>query len=220
MFFLFGVSFTKAPVIVFFNFADSLNESTIYRQTIKFYYIIFYPIILCAIYYHLSLQRKIKKEMTDLLKLENQVCFPVYALAKEIINQYRAFLDQLDLTYPQYLVMLVLWEHKEQTVNQIGEKLRLDSGTLTPLLKRLEQKGIVSRSRSTRDERVVNITLTEVGEELKVRAKHLPENLMASMQVPMEELKALKESVEKILNIIHKKDCSGSGKHTCTGQKE
>ncbi|TWV11084.1 MarR family transcriptional regulator [Bacteroidaceae bacterium HV4-6-C5C] len=158
--------------------------------------------------------------MTDLLKLENQVCFPVYALAKEIINQYRAFLDQLDLTYPQYLVMLVLWEHKEQTVNQIGEKLRLDSGTLTPLLKRLEQKGIVSRSRSTRDERVVNITLTEVGEELKVRAKHLPENLMASMQVPMEELKALKESVEKILNIIHKKDCSGSGKHTCTGQKE
>lgn len=158
--------------------------------------------------------------MRDLLKLENQVCFPVYALAKEIINQYRTFLDQLGLTYPQYLVMLVLWEHKEQTVNQIGEKLRLDSGTLTPLLKRLEQKGIVSRSRSTRDERVVNITLTEVGEELKVRAKHLPESLMASMQVPIEELKALKESVEKILDIIHKKNGDGGCRHACTDQKQ
>lgn len=158
--------------------------------------------------------------MGDLLKLENQVCFPVYALAKEIINQYRTFLDELDLTYPQYLVMLVLWEHKEQTVNQIGEKLRLDSGTLTPLLKRLEQKGIVSRSRSTRDERVVNITLTEAGEELKARAKNLPESLMASMQIPMEELKALKQTVEKILNILHKKDGNGECKHTCPGQKE
>ncbi len=158
--------------------------------------------------------------MADLLKLENQVCFPVYALAKEIINQYRTFLDKLDLTYPQYLVMLVLWEHKEQTVTQIGEKLRLDSGTLTPLLKRLEQKGIVSRSRSTCDERVVNITLTETGKELKAKAKDLPKSLMESMQVPMEELKTLKESVERILDIIHRKDGKGQTSHTCIEKKQ
>lgn len=144
--------------------------------------------------------------MADLLKLENQICFPVYSLAKEITNQYRTFLNKIDLTYPQYLVMLVLWEYKEQTVTNIGDKLRLDSGTLTPLLKRLEQKGLVSRSRSTSDERVVNITLTKAGEELKAKVKNLPKNMMASLQLPMEELKALKESVERILKIIYQKN--------------
>lgn len=144
--------------------------------------------------------------MADLLKLENQICFPVYSLAKEITNQYRIFLNKIDLTYPQYLVMLVLWEYKEQTVTNIGDKLRLDSGTLTPLLKRLEQKGLVSRSRSTSDERVVNITLTKAGEELKAKVKNLPKNMMASLQLPMEELKALKESVERILKIIYQKN--------------
>ena len=102
--------------------------------------------------------------------------------------------------------MLVLWEYKEQTVTNIGDKLRLDSGTLTPLLKRLEQKGLVSRSRSTSDERVVNITLTKAGEELKAKVKNLPKNMMASLQLPMEELKALKESVERILKIIYQKN--------------
>lgn len=144
--------------------------------------------------------------MADLLKLENQICFPVYSLAKEITNQYRIFLNKIDLTYPQYLVMLVLWEYKEQTVTNIGDKLRLDSGTLTPLLKRLEQKGLVSRSRSTSDERVVNITLTKAGEELKAKVKNLPKSMMASLQLPMEELKALKESVERILKIIYQKN--------------
>jgi len=152
------------------------------------------------------LQQKINGNMADLLKLENQICFPVYSLAKEITNQYRTFLNKIDLTYPQYLVMLVLWEYKEQTVTNIGDKLRLDSGTLTPLLKRLEQKGLVSRSRSTSDERVVNITLTKAGEELKAKVKNLPKNMMASLQLPMEELKALKESVERILKIIYQKN--------------
>lgn len=152
------------------------------------------------------MQQKINGNMADLLKLENQICFPVYSLAKEITNQYRIFLNKIDLTYPQYLVMLVLWEYKEQTVTNIGDKLRLDSGTLTPLLKRLEQKGLVSRSRSTSDERVVNITLTKAGEELKAKVKNLPKNMMASLQLPMEELKALKESVERILKIIYQKN--------------
>ncbi len=152
------------------------------------------------------MQQKINGNMADLLKLENQICFPVYSLAKEITNQYRTFLNKIDLTYPQYLVMLVLWEYKEQTVTNIGDKLRLDSGTLTPLLKRLEQKGLVSRSRSTSDERVVNITLTKAGEELKAKVKNLPKNMMASLQLPMEELKALKESVERILKIIYQKN--------------
>lgn len=152
------------------------------------------------------MQQKINGNMADLLKLENQICFPVYSLAKEITNQYRIFLNKIDLTYPQYLVMLVLWEYKEQTVTNIGDKLRLDSGTLTPLLKRLEQKGLVSRSRSTSDERVVNITLTKAGEELKAKVKNLPKSMMASLQLPMEELKALKESVERILKIIYQKN--------------
>ena len=86
--------------------------------------------------------------MTEQLKLDNQVCFPIYALAKEIINRYRPFMDELELTYPQYLVMMVLWEHKEQTVSQLGEKLNLDSGTLTPLL---NQKKKLFRRTSSHD---------------------------------------------------------------------
>ena len=85
--------------------------------------------------------------MSNLLKLENQVCFPLYAFSREVTQLYKPLLDELGLTYPQYLVMLILWEEKEQTVNQIGEKLYLDSGTLTPLLKRMEQKGIINRKR-------------------------------------------------------------------------
>lgn len=84
--------------------------------------------------------KKLENENLQQLKLDNQICFPVYALSREIVGRYRPLLDQLDITYPQYLVLLVLWEHQEQSVSQLGEKLYLDSGTLTPLLKRLEQK--------------------------------------------------------------------------------
>ncbi len=89
--------------------------------------------------------------MEDILNLKNQICFPVYALAKEIVNHYRPLLDELDITYPQYLVLMVLWDEEEQTVGQLGEKLFLDSGTLTPLLKRMQQKDMVLRSRSSED---------------------------------------------------------------------
>ena len=138
------------------------------------------------------------KEYQD---IDQQVCFPVYLLAKEIINLYRPLLDSIDLTYPQYLVMLVLWKNKEQTVNQLGEKLRLDSGTLTPLLKRLEQKDYLRRVRSTLDERVVNISLTSTGEAIKENANCIPQQLIESMQVSVEDLTNLKEIITKILKI-------------------
>ncbi|MGV0827345.1 MarR family winged helix-turn-helix transcriptional regulator [Empedobacter brevis] len=138
--------------------------------------------------------------MTDHLKLKNQVCFPIYALAKEMVNHYRPLLDNLDLTYPQYLVLLILWEQKEQSVGQLGEKLFLDSGTLTPLLKRMEQKGFIVRSRSSLDERVVNLSLTKQGLELQEKAKLIPLQLMESMHIAEEDLDALKNIVTKILN--------------------
>ena len=136
--------------------------------------------------------------MKDQLHISEQVCFPVYVFAKEIINQYRPFLEALELTYPQYLVMLVLWEHKEQTVNQLGEKLKLDSGTLTPLLKRMEHKEFVFRIRSTVDERLVNISLTEKGKALKGKASCIPGQLMEAMNVSEEDLLVLKNIITKI----------------------
>jgi len=142
--------------------------------------------------------------MSNLLKLENQVCFPVYSLAKEIVSRYRPFLEELDVTYPQYLVLLVLWEHRQQTVSQIGEKLHLDSGTLTPLLKRMEQKNLVTRMRDTGDERVVNILLTPEGSLLQQRAKVVPEKLVENLHVSTEELLLLKNVIETILSNLNK----------------
>ncbi|NHN26226.1 MarR family transcriptional regulator [Flavobacterium jejuense] len=138
--------------------------------------------------------------MNDLLKLETQICFPVYALSREITNLYRPLLDKLDITYPQYLVLLILWEEEEQTVNQLGKKLQLDNGTLTPLLKRLEIKGIVNRTRSTVDERIVLISLTNLGKSLKEKANCIPEQLMKALGVEKEDLIQLKKIVNTILN--------------------
>lgn len=132
------------------------------------------------------------------LKLSNQLCFPLYALSKEIINQYRPFLEALDLTYPQYLVMLVLWENDGLTVGQIGEKVFLDSGTLTPLLKRLEMKGIISRHRSIEDERVVLISLTDHGKVLKSKACTIPQQMHEKINLTEEEIQVLKSIICKI----------------------
>ena len=103
----------------------------------------------------------------DALKLENQLCFPLYAAAREVVKRYRPYLDELDLTYTQYITMMVMWEQKEITVKALGEKLFLDSGTMTPVLKSLEAKGYVVRKRSTADERSVSVFLTDIGETLK-----------------------------------------------------
>jgi DNA-binding MarR family transcriptional regulator len=138
--------------------------------------------------------------MEDLLKLENQICFPAYAFSRNLTNLYRPLLTELNITYPQYLVLMILWEHKEQTVNQLCEKLHLDTGTLTPLLKRLEQKGIVNRTRSKEDERIVFTSLTASGVQLKERAKHIPMELIKCMNVSVDELLQLKSLLNKILN--------------------
>jgi len=138
--------------------------------------------------------------MIDPLKLKNQVCFPIYTLSREIINVYRPFLDEVDITYLQYLVMMILWENDLQTVNQLGEKLFLDSGTLTPLLKRLEAKGFIKRTRKKTDERVVEITVTEVGKELKNKVEPIPEKVVKAMGVTLDELQELKDIVTRILD--------------------
>lgn len=138
----------------------------------------------------------------DILKLENQVCFPVYALSREIIQRYRPLLDEIDITYPQYLVMLLLWENEKQTVGQLGEKLHLDSGTLTPLLKRLEQKGIINRKRSSNDERVVEISLTNTGMILEKKAACIPLKVVEELGITIDELKNLQLIVNNILTKI------------------
>ena len=138
--------------------------------------------------------------MKDTLELDNQFCFPIYALSKKIINMYRLYLDPLDITYPQYLVLMVLWKEQQQTVGQLGEKLFLDSGTLTPLLKRMEQKEMVVRSRNIEDERSVVISLTKKGSALKEKVKDIPEKLLESMAISVDELKQLKKIANKILN--------------------
>ena len=113
----------------------------------------------------------------DRLKLENQLCFPLYACSREIVRMYKPFLDEIGLTYTQYIAMMVLWEKKQLTVKQLGELLYLDSGTLTPLLKKMEISGLLSRSRDKTDERSVIVTLTKQGEELKEQAVLIPEKI-------------------------------------------
>ena len=138
------------------------------------------------------------------LQLENQLCFPLYAIAKEIIGLYRPFLDAIDITYPQYLVMMVLWEREGLTVNQIGAKLYLDSGTLTPLLKRLEVKGFIIRKRKKEDERVVEVFLADKGRNLQQKACEIPAKMQEKLNLTIEDLVELKETVQKILNKIQK----------------
>jgi DNA-binding MarR family transcriptional regulator len=140
----------------------------------------------------------------DLLKLSNQVCFPLYALSRKITAHYQPLLDKLDITYPQYLVMMLLWEFKELSVKEIGQQLMLDSGTLTPLLKRMEDKSLVVRTRSSQDERVVVITLTEDGKKLKRKAGDIPEKLMCSLGLNVEEMMAMRQLTTTIISKIEK----------------
>jgi MarR family transcriptional regulator, organic hydroperoxide resistance regulator len=135
----------------------------------------------------------------DYLKLENQACFPVYALSRVLTAHYKPILDGIDLTYPQYLVMLILWEHQELSVKEIGEKLLLDSGTLTPLLKKLETKQLLSRIRSTADERVMMISLSKNGANLKKKAVSIPESFKCSLGLSNEEMGSLRDTITIIL---------------------
>jgi len=136
----------------------------------------------------------------DALKLENQLCFPLYAAAREVVKQYRPYLDELDITYTQYITMMVMWEEKEITVKALGEKLFLDSGTMTPVLKSLEGKGYVTRKRSTIDERSVSVFLTNSGESLKKKAVDIPAKVAGCVGLSGEEAIQLYGLLYKVLN--------------------
>ncbi len=135
----------------------------------------------------------------DALKLDNQMCFPLYAASREVIKQYRPFLDALNLTYTQYIAMMVFWEEKKVTVKDLGKKLYLDSGTLTPVLKSLEAKGFVDRYRSTVDERVLIVEITPKGEELREQALKIPGEVGQSIRLEKEETKELYRLLYKLL---------------------
>lgn len=127
----------------------------------------------------------------DALKLENQLCFPLYAVSKEIVRKYKPFLDPLQLTYTQYITMMVMWEKQKVTVKELGQVLYLDSGTLTPVLKKLEGKGYIDRARSKEDERSLIVTVTESGMELRERALSVPVHMRGCFHIKREELLAL-----------------------------
>lgn len=135
----------------------------------------------------------------DCLKISNQLCFPLYACSKEIVKRYKPFLDPIDLTYTQYITMLVIWEELEITVKALGDRLYLDSGTLTPVLKKLEQKGYINRSRSKDDERNLIITLTEEGLELKKQACKIPAKMGQCVKLSHEETRQLYTLLYKLL---------------------
>lgn len=135
----------------------------------------------------------------DALRLENQLCFPLYACSREVIKRYKPCLDELDLTYTQYIAMLVLWEKKSVTVKELGNALFLDSGTLTPLLKKMEAKGLLSRRRSSDDERSLIVTLTEEGEALRDRAVEVPYKMAQCVNLAPEEASELYRLLYKLL---------------------
>jgi len=145
------------------------------------------------------------KSADELLKLDNQLCFQLYSASRLMTKIYQPLLKPLDLTYPQYLVMLVLWEmpigHKF-TVTMLGERLKLDSGTLTPLLKRLEAKRLIQRQRSHEDERQVWVRLTALGESLKQQAKRVPEKLLCEAGVKSDEVASMREMLKHLFDAL------------------
>ena len=135
----------------------------------------------------------------EALKLENQLCFPLYACAKEVVRRYKPFLDALDLTYTQYITMLVLWEHRCLSAKLLGQHLYLDSGTLTPLLKKLEQKHYLTRRRDPEDERNLVVCLTPQGQALREKALGIPNQMCACMALEPEDAQALNALLRKLL---------------------
>lgn len=134
------------------------------------------------------------------LKLDNQLCFPFYSISRLIIKRYQPYLDELGLTYPQYLVMLVLWENDEQPVNDIAKRLLLQTNTVTPLLKRMETEGFVSREKSSDDERKVIVRLSPKGRELELKAAEIPFKLAEGFDMPLEDLKQLHQTLYQIID--------------------
>lgn len=138
----------------------------------------------------------------DTLRLENQLCFPLYAASREVIKRYHPYLTELGLTYTQYIAMMVLWADRTVSVKELGQKLFLDSGTLTPVLKSLEEKGYVKRRRSSEDERVLIVEITEAGEALKDRAVLIPGQIAGCVKLDTEESMQLYKLLYKVLASI------------------
>ncbi|MDD2592378.1 MAG: MarR family transcriptional regulator [Erysipelotrichaceae bacterium] len=139
----------------------------------------------------------------SLLKLDKQLCFPLYVASKSIISQYKPMLDELDLTYTQYIAMMVLWEHKNLSVKKLGEALYLDSGTLTPLLKKLENKDYLRRVRDNNDERIVNIILTEKGYNLEKKAQVIPLKMKSCINLEEKEANRLYDILYRIIDQLN-----------------
>ena len=136
----------------------------------------------------------------DALKLENQLCFPLYVCAKEVVRRYRPLLEPLGLTYTQYIAMMAFWEHKTLTVGRLGELLHLDSGTLTPVLKKMEKSGWIRRERSRTDERQTIVTITPDGEALRERAADVPQQMMQCAPLESDEAVQLYTLLYKLIN--------------------
>ncbi len=142
----------------------------------------------------------------EALKLRNQLCFPLYVCSKEIVRAYKPYLDELNLTYTQYITMMVMWEHKKLKVKEVGRLLFLDSNTLTPLLKRLEAKGYVSRRRSDEDERDLIVTVTEKGEQLREKAVNVPEKLSACIDIDPARAQELYVTLYELIGKLMRQD--------------
>ena len=142
----------------------------------------------------------------DELKLENQLCFPIYLCSKEIINKYTPWLKELDLTYTQYIVMMYFWEKEKSNLKDIGKTLLLDPSTLTPLIKKLESKRYITREKSTIDERNLEITITDKGKRLKDKAKDIPKKMGKCINLSDEEANELYSLLNKVLNNVERND--------------
>ena len=145
----------------------------------------------------------------DKLRLESQLCFPLYACSKEIVRRYKPFLDEVDLTYTQYITMMVLWFNKSVNVKELGKKLYLDSGTLTPVLKKLEVKGYITRERSKEDERTLIVKITKEGENLTEKAVEIPNRMRACLDVSQEEMAVMYKLLYKVLEHIEEENRNG-----------
>ena len=146
------------------------------------------------------------EEVYDCLKLQNQLCFPIYLLSKEIIKKYTPYLNEINLTYTQYIVMMYFWEKKKSNVKEMSNILLIDSSTLTPLLQKLEHKGFIKRERSNVDERNLCITITKEGEKLKEKAKVIPEKVGKCLNLSSDELVVFHKLIYKTLENVIKKD--------------
>lgn len=147
----------------------------------------------------------------DALKLDNQLCFPLYAASREVIKRYHPYLAELGITYTQYIAMMVLWEEEKISVKELGNRLFLDSGTLTPVLKSLEEKGYVKRRRSTEDERVLIVEATEAGNALRERAVDIPEKIAGCVRLDTEDAMQLYRQLYKVLAAMNGQPSDGSG---------